>query len=962
MFFTREDILKIQNALLKLSVKDSELPSAEPVTYDDTLSIVQDGKNKQIKIEDFFNQISIWKREDFINITDKYDEHYISLIEAIKLVPILQRKDGLVITFQDIEGNWEIYQFRGNITEFFEKDKWFNLYDYRNYIVQSIVPDEEDLTASTPDENGNSLVSLKDRVYDPTSFSGKGYKILRKNIQSVNIASTKITITEIPSSDGTLSFTINGKETQIAVSATTDNTTALVTQKVASALQASITEYDVSKDSSIITLTRKSSGLVTPSTFSTSTTGVVCTITDSTKREFRNILTPDMINKPNTIYEIKYDFDLDGKTLEVPENCTLKFEGGSLKNGKIVGNNTFIQSEIRTIFNNTTCEGTFSNEVGYPEWFFIPWNVNNVEYDDYSLQCTLNLFKEVCISKKYKTYGSLNLKSHCHLYGGGSITNTHAAALLKSDGIKNIHIENLRFEQTDKIRSFALFYTASYNIRIEHCICENIGIVNSDGIYRVNSTYSGKVEVLFNKCHSYQYKNDGTEIKDNIVTAIFLTFTDNILVKSNEIENVFQAITIWGGDGVRYEWYDINNKKPIFGSNNGTISDNIITNCLGSGIFIALSRQFVISNNKLENIEAEILDAEFSEDILFIQNKAYYSNTCLTIFGWRRNVIFQNNDVIPLDNGCNFWFYVEPLVNGKYYSESLETLGAIHLINNRVNPYTDKSIVKMSAINGDVYMIGNYLKNNFMEYLYPGYTFVSKDNTYIYNKLLNNTSITRITSHNIYKNNRYYFEGNIIPRGIFITSFDVEKNALIDFSNNYIKAYAVEDIFHTYNINNGNVYIIFENNILSKDIRNYKALGINFVEGYTENRESVKTKLRYRNNYWEDTLTDLYSDFTTQFGQTLTYNMFTKDSFICYNGESSNRYLYGLSCVKEGYYGSTGIWAFIYAQNKDILGTTTNRPSLNRNDEGFEFYDTTLKKKILWNGANWVNIDGTTLT
>lgn len=43
---------------------------------------------------------------------------------------------------------------------------------------------------------------------------------------------------------------------------------------------------------------------------------------------YKNILTQDMINQPNTIYEIKYDFDLDGKTLEVPENCTLKFEGG----------------------------------------------------------------------------------------------------------------------------------------------------------------------------------------------------------------------------------------------------------------------------------------------------------------------------------------------------------------------------------------------------------------------------------------------------------------------------------------------------------------------------------------------------------------------------------------------------------------------------------------------------------
>ena len=77
MFFKREDILKIHNALLQLGVKDSELPNAEPVTYDDTLSIVQEGKNKQIGVKDFFNQISLWKKEDFINITDKYDKYNI---------------------------------------------------------------------------------------------------------------------------------------------------------------------------------------------------------------------------------------------------------------------------------------------------------------------------------------------------------------------------------------------------------------------------------------------------------------------------------------------------------------------------------------------------------------------------------------------------------------------------------------------------------------------------------------------------------------------------------------------------------------------------------------------------------------------------------------------------------------------------------------------------------------------
>ena len=124
MFFTREDILKIQNALLQLSIKDSELPNAEPVTYDDTLSIVQDGKNKKIKLKDFFNQISLWKKESFINITDIYDKYYITLIEAINTVPILQRKDGLVITFQDTGGDWVIYQFRGTIDEFFDTTKW----------------------------------------------------------------------------------------------------------------------------------------------------------------------------------------------------------------------------------------------------------------------------------------------------------------------------------------------------------------------------------------------------------------------------------------------------------------------------------------------------------------------------------------------------------------------------------------------------------------------------------------------------------------------------------------------------------------------------------------------------------------------------------------------------------------------------------------------------------------------
>ena len=42
-----------------------------------------------------------------------------------------------------------------------------------------------------------------------------------------------------------------------------------------------------------------------------------------------------MISQPNTIYEIRYDFDLDGETIEMKEGCTLMFCGGSFSNGVV---------------------------------------------------------------------------------------------------------------------------------------------------------------------------------------------------------------------------------------------------------------------------------------------------------------------------------------------------------------------------------------------------------------------------------------------------------------------------------------------------------------------------------------------------------------------------------------------------------------------------------------------------
>ena len=103
----------------------------------------------------------------------------------------------------------------------------------------------------------------------------------------------------------------------------------------------------------------------------------------------KNVLTQDMINKSNTIYEIRYDFDLNGAEITIPEGCVLDFQGGSFSNGTIVGNNTAIQASLVKIFGlDIELTGTWNVEEAYPEWFGAK---HNGVYDDtISFQCCLN--------------------------------------------------------------------------------------------------------------------------------------------------------------------------------------------------------------------------------------------------------------------------------------------------------------------------------------------------------------------------------------------------------------------------------------------------------------------------------------------------------------------------------------------------------------------------------------------
>lgn len=224
-------------------------------------SFISSGKGGYMSYITEYN-VSIHHPSSGIDSGNKY-----TLEGAIVQVPEDIRMVGLKVSFLNNSGLVETWEFAGGVFENIEnwKSNEDKLTDIRDEAIDKIKDAESDAISNfssqrvTPDmlsestkqfinasgggtinnladdedlvsvDKGESLSVLKfaDRAYNPDRFSGKGYKILRRNI-------------------------IDGK----------------------------------------------------------------------------NILTQEMINQPDTIYEIRYDFDLDGAEISIPEGCILKFNGG----------------------------------------------------------------------------------------------------------------------------------------------------------------------------------------------------------------------------------------------------------------------------------------------------------------------------------------------------------------------------------------------------------------------------------------------------------------------------------------------------------------------------------------------------------------------------------------------------------------------------------------------------------
>lgn len=76
----------------------------------------------------------------------------------------------------------------------------------------------------------------------------------------------------------------------------------------------------------------------------------------------------EQVADPDTIYEVRYDFDLGGETVELLEGAALKFVGGSISNANVILNNTSIETKNPIFGDNVSISGKALQEAS-PEWF-----------------------------------------------------------------------------------------------------------------------------------------------------------------------------------------------------------------------------------------------------------------------------------------------------------------------------------------------------------------------------------------------------------------------------------------------------------------------------------------------------------------------------------------------------------------------------------------------------------------
>lgn len=574
----------------------------------------------------------------------------------------------------------------------------------------------------------------------------------------------------------------------------------------------------------------------------------------------KNILTQNMINQPNTIYEIRYDFDLNGETIEMQEGCTLKFEGGCFKNGILKGNNTHIVESKAQLFDSIILRGSFDVPFLYYDNFGVIADTEDNNNSD-------------IINKTNDFIKSTNIN-----------TLTFASSLYYIN--KQIVIElNPREETLNMIgHSVTIKATESFSedylLRINYTSFATTTRTLINGFTFDCNVLTGGINIPNGNCikiYNVAITNIGVEKNGIFIRSGAELHFSNSRITGNNIGNCF-GICFHTSDCSADNIVMIDVKTAIYQSGSSNIYSDI--------------HAWISSPQNFNESEFLLIEAGFAYldrcSCDTYQRAIYSINNPFVTFN--NSSFFQNTTVVNNASDKNSYIIIEEgnSTNSHYSFSGCNIYGySFQKFSNN-----DDKIKKRCNFAGSLLFDKFYTYNAIPEIPFAQYN-----------------DITGVYKDGLFKSN----DMRKLPQQINPT--DGHLYSLFNFSDWQGKQVIIMGINYT------KVFVLAISGY-NNTIRAYCIYGVHFVSLYTRNSILYLSCPKRENTHYNTALIfNVYG--ITDLGEKEVDETYTKVDFV------------------------------------ERIGTTENRPLILY--KGCEYYDTTLKKKILWDGTAWVNLDGSLL-
>lgn len=615
----------------------------------------------------------------------------------------------------------------------------------------------------------------------------------------------------------------------------------------------------------------------------------------------------EQVTQANTIYEIRYDFDLNGEQINIPSYSILFFNGGSLSNGTISGNRSKIISKDLTIFKNgIVCSGEWENESVYSEWFdesytnfrLICANLialckeyGNViierdtffKADDLQISLSKGInfdFKNTTLRLEEQTITELNPVVTKYIF----ISNRQDKIL------RNLKFANLNIKAVANLQESGQFSGKTsgwgfiYISNIDNCTFENITFEHVASGFKVgyiNGNDFGRKNIKFYRCSLtgkmliQLFDVDNISIEDCVFDlsdtdndfdhCLYLLTNNNVSIKKCTFKNAPSAINIWN-------------------ASDAALKDDIVN--------VSITQSVVINSGFLNLLYASNVNI----DSVYIEN-------ALDISEYKKYLLF------------NIWRSYNVTINNVYCSQDKLALA------NRLN----EADVTCGNIYFNVYMFNFEIRNSILNILNSQFSikaYLESD------KLIYGYEASRIRVCNCIFN----INNTNASESIFIGD---DTHFLLDNCNMLATGGSKQTLLlrlpTSKNAFIKNSYIEFRLTLLTID-QNPVVLNCKNANGEILDFPYIK--------FTDKSTIDKLAKYLSQYDAGFTTFDSTNKEPVLWDGAT---------------------WIKINGDSIDAnsIGTSAQRPTGVR--DGFLYYDTTLKKYIVWNGTEWTNMDGTTL-